>query len=350
MNPSLYAWPRVMGGLILACLLSAGMPGSVRAEDILLVASYHETDACGQPQYQAAMDALRQGGFANLSSKGYFLDTRVKSREAVQQEIERIKQDIRTTKPKFVFTIDDAAFAMLYEEILKHPETRLVFTGLNRKLEDYNQKAPFVNKRGPTANITGVFEYLFMREQFEMLEAVLKKPLNKVAVLYSTDAVGNILKDQIIDELKDTPFRDKLVLFAAEDLPSMTRHAQAINADAGIDAYIPVTMSVLDPADGQRKTMDKVAPTLTRTIRKPDLSLNSSFTEYGFFGGVSIDFYQMGFQAGFLATKLLKGSPIGQAPIEDARRSIIAVNRKRMRELGIRMDADTQSIVDKWID
>lgn len=331
-------------------LLAVGLSGTGHAEDILLVASYHETDACGQPQYQAAMDALKQGGFSNLSSKGYFLDTRVKSKEEVVQLVEQIKQDIRSKRPKFVFTIDDAAFAMLYEEILKHPETKLVFTGLNRKLEDYDKKAHFVNKRSPTANITGVFEYLFMREQFEMLEAVLKKPLSKVAVLYSTDAVGNILKDQIIDELKNTPYHDKLVLFAAEDLPTMIRHAQAINTDATIDAYIPATMSVPDPADGQRKTMDKLAPVLTRTIRKPDLSLNSSFTEYGFFGGVSIDFYQMGFQAGFLATKLLKGSSIELTPIEDAKRSIIAINRKRMRELGIRLDADVQSIVDKWID
>ena len=90
--------------------------------------------------------------------------------------------------------------------------------------------------------------------------------------------------------------------------------------------------------------------TLIKHIRKIDLSLNSSFTEYGFFGGVSIDFYQMGFQTGFLATKLLKGGAIKDIPIEDARRSIVAVNRKRMQDLGIRLSPEARSIVDKWID
>ena len=321
-----------------------------RATDVFLVASYHEKDACGQPQYKAAMDALKQAGFANLSSKGYFLDARVTPKEEVLRAVEQIKKDIRAAKPKLVFTIDDTAFAMLYEEVLQHPGTQMVFTGLNRELGYYNDKARFLNARTPVANITGVFEYLFMRDQFSMLEVVLNRPVNKVAVLYSTDAVGVILKDQILDEIKGTPYEGRIVLFAAEDIPTIIKHAKAINDDKQIDAYIPVTMSVPDPADNKHKTMDLIAPTLIKNIRKIDLSLNSSFTEYGFFGGVSIDFYQMGFQTGFLATKLLKGGAIRDIPIENAKRSIIAVNRKRMQELGIHLSPAARSIVDKWID
>lgn len=330
----------------LAMLLGAA---SAMATEILLVASYHEKDVCGNPQYNAAMDAIRQGGFANVATKGYFLDTRVRAREDVAKDIEQIKREIRSTKPKVVFTVDDPAFAMLYEEVLRQPETKLVFTGLNRHLEFYNQKAPFLNDRRPSANITGVFEYIFMREQFEMLEAVLKKDLNKVAVLHSTDPVGVILKDQIISELKGTRYADRLVIFAAEDIPTMLEHAKTINDANDIDAYIPVTMSTLDPESKTRKTMENVAPLLTRGIRKIDISLNSSFTEYGFFGGVSVDFYQMGFQSGFQAVKLLKGGAIHDIQIEDAKRSIIAINRKRMQDLGIRLSSETQGIVDKWI-
>lgn len=339
---------RSLSRLVSALCLSLASLGAVAAE-IILVASYHENDVCGHPQYQAAMDALKQGGFSTLRSKGYFLDTRVRSREDVLKDIEQIKKDIRTQKPKFVFTIDDPAFALLYEDILSQPEIRLVFTGLNRNLDFYNGKAPFLNKRMPSANITGIFEYIFMREQFEMLEAVLKKPLRKVAILHSTDPVGNILKDQIISELKGSKYQDRLVIFPAEDIPAMLKQAKLINENAEIDAYIPVTMSILDPRDNTRKTMENVAPMLTKAIRKVDISLNSSFTEFGFFGGVSIDFYQMGFQSGFQAVKLLKGAAIKDTPVEDAKRSIIAINRKRMQELGIRLSPEAQGIVDRWI-
>lgn len=342
-KPSLF---RHLAGALAAFALTAS---PAMAADIFLIASYHENDACGQPQYKAAMDALKQGGFASLSSKGYFLDARVTPKDEVVKAIEQIKKDIRADKPKLVLTIDDTAFASLYEEVLRQPQTKMVFTGLNRKLDYYNDKARFLSNRTPTANITGVFEYLFMREQLAMLEAVLDRPVRKVAVLYSTDAVGVILKDQILDELKGTPYENQIVLFSADDIPTMIRNAKAINDDTLIDAYIPVTMSVPDPADNKRKTMDMVAPTLTKTIRKIDLSLNASFTKYGFFGGVSIDFYQMGFQTGFLATKLLKGGAIKEIPIENAKRSIIAVNRTRMQELGIQLSPEARSIVDKWI-
>lgn len=340
---------RALQSGLAALLLCAGTLTSAVAADIFLVASYDENDVCGRPQYEAAMDALKQGGYANLTAQGYFLDTRVRAKEDVAKDIEKIKHDIRTQKPKFVFTIDDPAFAMLYEDILKQPETKLVFTGLNRSLDAYNQKATFLDNRTPAANITGTFEYIFMREQFDMLEAMLNKPLKKVAILHSTDPVGIILKDQIISELKGTRHENSLVVFAAEDIPTMLAHAKTINETDDIDAYIPVTMSTIDPTDGTRKTMATVAPLLTKAIQKIDISLNSSFTGFGFFGGVSIDFYQMGFQSGFQAVKLLKGGTIKDAPVEDAKRSIIAINRKRMQELGIKLSPDTQGIVDQWI-
>ena len=338
--------PLLGAGLFL--LFALARPSA--AEDVFLVASYHETDPCGQPQYLAAIDALRQGGFEDLSFKGFFLDTRVLPKDEVAVRASQIVDAIRAAKPKFVFTIDDPAFALLYEEVLRHPEINLVFTGINRSLDSYNSKAPFLDGISPSANITGVFEYLFMREQFSTLEAILRRPLAKVAILHSTDPVGVILKDQILDELAGTEYADRLVVFPAENVPAMLDAARAIDADPLFDAYVPVTMSILDPADGKRKTMPDLAPILTRSIRKIDLSLNSSFTRFGFFGGVSVDFYQMGFQAGFMATKLLKGIPVSQIPVENARRSVVAVNRARMRDLGIRLDASAQAIVDEWIE
>ena len=333
-----------------AVLLAAVLAGTAGAADVLLVSSYDQNDACGRPQYEAALEALKQGGFAGLSSQSYFLDQRTASREQLQTAVEQIKREIRATRPKLVFAFDDPAFAMLYEEVLLQPGTRMVFSGVNRRLEDYNERAAFLDGRKPVANITGVHEYLFMRDQLSLLEAVLKRPVNKVAILHSTDAVGIILKDQILAELKNTPYADRVVALAAGDVPAMLAQARAINDDKTIDAYIPVTMSVADPADGKRKTMAQLAPMLIRDIRKIDLALNASFTEYGFFGGVSIDFYQMGFQSGFLASKLLKGGAVKGALVEDARRSLVAVNRKRMQQLGIQLGPEARSIVDKWVD
>ncbi len=330
-------------------LLSVFLSHPVLADDVFVVGSYHKGDVCGQPQQDAAIDAFKQGGFADLSFREYYLNSRFLPGEETAQIVEQIITDIRTLKPKFVITTDDPAFARLYEEVLRHPEMYMIFTGLNRSLDDYNAKARFMENRVPTANITGVFEYLFMREQLAMVEAILGKELDKVAVLHATDIVSTIVKDQIQEELKGTEYENRLVFFVAEDIPSLVEAAASIDADKSIDVYIPVTLSVHDPVEDRRRDLSSVAPIIIEHINKIDLSINSSFTAAGFFGGVSIDFYQMGFEGGYMATRLLKGMPIEDIPIVDAGRSIVTINRTRARQLGIRIDPNIQSIVDEWI-
>ena len=334
--------------LVLGLFCAWSLPAS--AAEVFLVSSYHEGDMCGQPQYEAAVEALKQSGIPELSFRGYYLDSRRREEKDVDGDIERIIADIRERKPALVFTIDDLAFARLYGEVLRHPSTFLVFTGLNRAVAEYDKAAPFLDGKGlPVKNITGVFEYLFMKEQFEMLEVLLRRPLRKVALLHSIDPVGIILKEQIADELSRTAYGGIVEFHAAEDAESALRLADAIGADDSVDAWIPVTMSVKD-SKGGFLTMGDLAKDLTARIRKPDLALNVSFTKLGFYGGVSVDFYQMGFQTGSMAAKLLKGLPIREIPVENAGASIIAINRSRLRELGISIPGDFSAVVDIFLE
>lgn len=336
---------KIVLGISVLCLVAG-----LRAEDVYLIGSYHDIDPCGKPQYDAAVDALKTEGFGDLTFKGVYLDARHLSRDQITQKADEIRQAMRRDNPKLIFTIDDAAFALFYEEALAMPESYLVFTGLNRPLEYYNEQSPFLDKRKPIRNITGVYEYLFSLEQLEMLEAILDRPVNKVALLYSNDGVGVILKEQIEGELANSPYASKLISYPVETMTDLLSACREINDDPSIDAYFPITMSVYDETDNERKTMPVLAPILIENIKKIDLSLNSSFTKFGFFGGVSIDFYKMGFQTGFLATKLLKGIPAMDIPVENARQSVIAINKARMNELGITLSPDVQSIVDEWIE
>ncbi|HPJ24700.1 MAG TPA: ABC transporter substrate binding protein [Synergistaceae bacterium] len=337
------------GGLFLCALFLA--PDISFGAEIFFVSSYHEGDMCGQPQYDAAMEALKQSDIPDLSFRGYYLDSRRQSPEKVQEETAKILRDLRECKPALVVTIDDLAFAKLYEEVLAHPSMYLVFTGLNRPVEEYHAKVPFLDAKGlPEANITGVYEYLFMKEQMEMLEVLLERPIDKVGVLHSTDPVGSILKKQIAQELQTTSYGKKLVFYEARNLEETLEQARKMGEDATMDAWIPVTMSVPDSSKGIHLTMGDLAKPMMERIAKPDLALNVSFTELGFYGGVSVNFYQMGFQAGLMGVKLLKGHPIENVPIENARNSLIAINRTRMRELGILLPQDFGGIVDIFLE
>ncbi len=336
--------------LLVAFLWSVSSLGIAWGKEVFLVASYHHGDMCGQPQYEAALEALRQSGIPGLSFRGYYLDSRRSTAQEIDKDVEAIIGDIRDLKPALVLTIDDLAFAKLYREVLGHQGMFLVFTGLNRSIEEYNSGAPFLDDLGrPNRNITGVFEYLFMREQMEMLEVLLERPLNKVAVIYSQDPVGLILKDQINDELGASPYGDKVQFYGVSNYDEVLEVAKTVGSDESVDGWIPGTMSIGNGSGGYMTMAELVGP-MTSLISKPDLALNSSFTGLGFYGGVSVDFYQMGFQAGLMAARLLKGHPIGDIPIENARASIIAVNRGRLAELGIPLSQELSGLVDLFLD
>lgn len=335
---------------ILAVIVSGFSTVSAWGKEVFLVASYHHGDMCGQPQYDAAIEALKQSGIPNLSFRGYYLDSRRRTAQDIDRDIETIIGDIRDLKPALVLTVDDLAFARLYREVLLHPDMFLVFTGLNRSIGEYDSEASFLDASGrPNRNVTGVFEYLFMREQMEMLEVLLERPLNRVAVIYSEDPVGLILKDQIGDELRSSPYMDKTLFYGVDSYDRALEVARIVASDDRVDGWIPGTMSIRDGSGGFM-TMDDLVGPMTSLISKPDLALNSSFAGLGFYGGVSVDFYQMGFQAGLMAARLLKGYPIGDIPVENARASIIAVNRARLAELGIPLSQELSGLVDLFLD
>ena len=342
----------LFGMLLRLLLLFSPLPLSPAfGEEVFFVTSYHQGDMCGQPQYDAAMEALRQSNIPDLTFRGYCLDSRRRPPEEVQQEIQYILQDLRERKPALVITVDDLAFASLYKEVLGHPSMFLVFTGLNRFVEEYHAQAPFLDDQGlPNANITGVFEHLFMKEQMEMLEVLLGRPIKEVGVLYSTDPVGIILKNQISQELHATVYGEKLRFYEASNLEEALDHAKTLGKDPKIDAWIPATMSVQNPREGTFLTMRNLAKPLMARIPKPDLALNVSFAELGFYGGVSVNFYDMGFQAGLMGAKLLLGHPIQNVPVENARNSLIAINRSRLRQLGLSLPQEYTAVVDTFLE
>lgn len=322
----------------------------LQKEYIFIIASYHEGDMCGQPQMDAVIEAINQNNVNEFVFKKYFLDTRKREYALVQKDVEEIKKEIEFFKPKFVITIDDPALEYFYRTVLAYDDMFLVFTGVNKAIEKYNESFPFLDENGiATKNITGVYEYLFMKEQLALLEEILQRDVKKIAIMNSTDVVGMILMDQIYEELKDTKYNNKIIFFPIDTKEDLLSNAKEIQNNSEIDAWIPVMMSIQDPNTNEFLTMNKLAPLAIQLIQKPDLSLNMSFTELGFYGGVSIDFYQSGYDAGLIVAALYKGENIKNIPIKNAKHSILALNFKRIQQLNLYLPKNVLDKVDVFI-
>ena len=315
---------------------------------IMIVASYARDDLCGRPQYLGVIQAIEESRYRNLPVRSIFLDSKRLPPAEIRSRIADALAAIEKEHPKIILTLDDLAFSEVGCRFAGARDMYVVFSGVNRPLKFYNSKISFLRGRIPIKNITGVYEYLFVKEQMEFLHMLLRKD-GQVGLLYSTDFMGEILKDQVTAELEGTSYAGRVKLFPVSDMEDLVRGLDRINADPGIVAYIPDTMSVLDREKERRMTIADLAPLLTRRARKMDLAINRAFTVAGFFGGVSVDFMHMGYQAGRQAVMLLDGFPVERLPVENADRYEIIINKKRLDDLSLKLDDQVLNMVDEFL-
>ncbi|MBL4903677.1 hypothetical protein JYT30_00270 [Desulfotalea psychrophila] len=331
--------------IIILCLALLTTP-AYAGENIFIIGSYQKEDLCGDPQLKGVNLAIEESGLHDTSVTSFFLHSRIISKQDFAQKVQSIEQEIERKKPRVIITLDDPAFNAFAKTVLANPAMYLVFSGVNRSLTDYNKELDFLNDTTPTKNITGVHEKLFMLEQMEFFEMLLNK-LDKVAILYSTDSMGMIIKDQIVNELKQTIYASRLEFFPVKYMQDLYAAADEINDRKNINAYLPLPLSIIDKSTGQKKTVEELAPLLIEKIHKPDLALNKAFSKVGFLGGVSVDFHHMGHQAGTLAIKLLHGYNITKLKTENAGRHTISLNKKRQGSLSLTIRDDIWNLLDE---
>lgn len=326
--------------LAFICLL---LLGCSEQKTVFILSSYDDKDVCGMPQVEGAVDALKRD-FQNLKIDITHLDSRKMKKEELESRCDEFVKKVQSQNPDLIFTTDDAAFQCAARHLMGR-NIPVVFSGINVTPEHYNEKYHFLKGRMPVKNFTGVYERLFMPKQIELIEALVGK-INKIAVLYSTDFMGETLKQQVIYELKESDFKNRLIFYPVSTISELNEATKEINKRKDITAYFPFVMSI---RDDRVFTLQDIASIMTDKIKKIDLAINKQFTELGFFGGVSVDFYKMGYRAGEIASHVLRTGGISDLEVEDAEKYVKIINLKRAKDINFRIFEESLSLFDKVI-
>lgn len=75
---------------------------------------------------------------------------------------------------------------------------------------------------------------------------------------------------------------------------------------------------------------------LSRKI--PLITFSEKYLAVGAFMSISLDVFDIGRQAGDMATRMLNGTPVTQIPPEEAQQAVVTVNQTVARKLGISLD------------
>lgn len=308
---------------------------------VFILSSYDNKDVCGKPQIDGAIEALNNN-IKNPKIEITYLDSRRNSNEEVEKKCEEFIKKVRILKPKLIITNDDPAFQCAFKNLLGN-KIPVIFSGINIAPEQYNEKRQFLENRKPIKNFTGIYENIFILKNIELVEAILGK-VEKIAILYSDDLMGNILKEQALSEVISSQFKGKIVLYKIKTLSDLARTAEEINKRKDISAYFPFVMSIKEE---KVLTINEIAPILIKKIKKPEIAINKLFVDLGFLGGVSVDFYNMGYRAGEMASYIISGIKINDLKVENANKYVKILNYNRAKNIKLNLPDNKLALFDE---
>ncbi len=298
---------------------------------IFILSSYSPEDLCEKPEFEGVVNVLREN-LRRYTLKSFWIDSRRKDPQELADIEKRVVKEIEDFSPDVLITLDDIAFQIALRHFTGKKKPAIIFAGVNKPLEEYNREFNFLKEdnKTPTKNITGVYEKLFVLEEMKFLESWWLKGDYKIAFIYSDDPIANIAMHQIQNELKGTPYLDKIVYYKVSTLSQLRETITLIEHNPKVKAFFAFALSVTQGQE--RLTINEIVPYIVKNICIPEIYPNYYAVAMGFMGGVVIDFKEMGRQAGNIAVKVVQGTPPTKIPVETAHHFSVVINLKRVKE------------------
>lgn len=346
---------RVQLYLLLVCSVMSVLAFSQRAiadvqKKIFILHSYESNHVCGAPQHEGVLRGLRENGFVpdkNLQVQVFAMDT--KRRNTTEAQMSRVAEQalaaIRSFSPDVLVTLDDNAFRLVALRLADTGQA-IVFSGMNTQPEKYARAVPWLDSRShPGHNITGVIEKLHILTALKVQRKILGK-LDTVFFISDTSPTGTAAVEQVHDEMGTEPHDFTWRLAVADSWEQYRKILLAACSDPEVDTIYPMALRLQD-AGGTVYTAPEILRWTAHVCHKPSIPVNYAFVELGLMGGVGVDFEYMGWQAGWLAARILHGETPGEIPLEKAARYALVFNMARARALGITIPEDVLLAADQ---
>lgn len=335
--------------VILALLFCNAVVFGGTPKRVLIIQSYEKGHICGQPQEDGIIEAFQESDLEpgkDVEFYHFYMDTKktYTTPAEIKQRGGLALEKVKKIQPDIVLVIDDNAVKTVMMPLIGS-DIQVVFCGMNGQPEDYNMKKHFMDSRSkPGANVTGVYEKLYLVKSLSVMKAVLPG-LKKVFGITDYSPTGNAITNQFKKEIEEETPPVAFELVRVKDFAEYKNVISQVNQDHETGAIYPAALSLKTP-EGKTYTAPDIFRWTIKNCDKPGMALNYFFAKLGIFGGAAVDFKAMGHQAGTKAVKITKGSRAGDLPIEDANKYAIVFNLARAKELGINIPFEILGAAD----
>lgn len=280
-----------------------------------------------------ALDAANKGFVDGLASKGFKDNVKID-----QQNAQGDQSNLNSIAQRFVSEREDLVLAIATPAAQSMANASRDIPILGTAITDYVTAKLVENNEKPGGNVSGTTDMNPVEQQVDLIATILPEA-KKIGILYSTNEINSQLqaermkkhaKEKGIEVVEATVSNVNDVQQAAQNLVSQGVAAIYVPTDNIVASSMPNLVKITDSA------------------KIPVFPGEDNLIKTGGLATYSVDYYQLGFQAGVMGAKILSGeAKVGDMPIEAQTNFKLVVNEEQAKKLGITIPADVLKEANK---
>ena len=288
----------------------------------------------GIVQYQnhVALDSAREGFIKALADNGYEdgknITITYQNAQGDQSNLGTICHQLISDQSDLILGIATPAVQTLAQKTTEIPV-------LGTAVTDYVEAKVVNSDQAPGGNVTGTSDMNPIEEQIDLLKKLVPDA-KTVGVLYASSEDNSVLQAKLAKEAIESKGL-KYVEATVTNVNDIQQVTQSI-VDKCDAIYIPT--------DNMFASAMPIVHGVTKTSKTPTICGESGMVQTGGFATLGINYYDLGYQTGLMAVKILKGEAKPESmPVEKPSQYDYAINGEVAAELGIEIPADLQDSV-----
>lgn len=278
-----------------------------------------------------ALDASREGFLAALESKGYKDGEQIvidyQNAQGDQANLSTIGDRFVSKKVSLILAISTPAAQSVAGKTKEIPI-------LGTAITDYEVARLVTSKEKPGTNVSGTTDMNPVQEQIELL-ARLAPDAKTIGLLYTSSEDNSVLQAQIAKKaIENLGLKYTEITISNSNEVQQATQAIVHQADA---IYIPT--------DNIFSSAMPLVHGVTSQSQTPVVCGESGMVEAGGLATLAINYYELGYQTGLMAARILEGEQISTMPIESTVDFNFTINGEIAQEIGVSIPEDLMQYV-----
>lgn len=312
--------------LVLAGIMVISLAACKKAKD--------DKISIGIIQYveHGALDAAREGFIDALKDNGY------KDGENISIDYQNAQGDatnLSTISDRFISNKVDLVLAIATDSAQSVAAKTTEIPILGTAITDYEVARLVDSNEKPGKNVTGTTDMNPIEEQIDLLIRFAPEA-ETIGLLYTSSEDNSVLQAQLAKE-----YIEKKGLKHTEVTISNSNEVQQAT-----QALVGKCDAIYIPTDNVVASAMPIVHGVTAESKIPVVCGESNMVENGGLATLGINYYDLGYQTGLMAIKVLKGeAEPANMPIEKAEKFDFAINGEIADEIGIEVPEDLQQYI-----